>query len=491
MGLSLALNTARSSLQASSTQTAVISRNNAGATDATYSRKIASLVTADGGVRISVRRASDTALFYKMLSTTSNAAGQQAILEGFDKLKYTVGDTSLDQSAAARIGALNAALSQYANKPDDANLGRAVVDRASELATMLNEGATIVQSARKDADTKIAESVSRVNDLLGQFETANRAVVRGTAAGIDISDALDTRDKILTQISEEMGITVSTRENNDMAIYTDSGVTLFEKTPRSVTFSPTNTFTAGAVGTAVYVDGVQITGEGPMPIHSGRLVGLVEVRDEIAVTYQGQLDAIAAGLIDAFAEVDQSSPPVGPKLAGLLTYSGPGAPGMPSGSDLVGLAGMITTNALIDPAKGGKLDYLRDGGTYGNPDYVYNPGGLGGNSAFADRLNGIAANMGADRTFDPDLGLGAPASLQAFSTFSAGWLESGRKAASSEVDYRITLLGHASEALSNATGVNMDDETALMLQVEKSYSASAKLLSVIDEMLRTLLNAVS
>jgi flagellar hook-associated protein 1 len=36
----------------------------------------------------------------------------------------------------------------------------------------------------------------------------------------------------------------------------------------------------------------------------------------------------------------------------------------------------------------------------------------------------------------------------------------------------------------------MDDETALMLQLEKSYSASAKLLSVIDQMLKTLLSVV-
>ena len=58
------------------------------------------------------------------------------------------------------------------------------------------------------------------------------------------------------------------------------------------------------------------------------------------------------------------------------------------------------------------------------------------------------------------------------------------------VEYQTTLLGHASEALSNATDVNMDDETALMLQLEKSYSASAKLLSVIDQMLKTLLGIV-
>jgi flagellar hook-associated protein 1 FlgK len=61
---------------------------------------------------------------------------------------------------------------------------------------------------------------------------------------------------------------------------------------------------------------------------------------------------------------------------------------------------------------------------------------------------------------------------------------------SKQVSYQETLLAQASEALSNATDVNMDDETALMLQLEKSYSASAKLISVINQMLQTLLNSV-
>jgi flagellar hook-associated protein 1 FlgK len=81
-------------------------------------------------------------------------------------------------------------------------------------------------------------------------------------------------------------------------------------------------------------------------------------------------------------------------------------------------------------------------------------------------------------------------SLQDFASSSAGWLEAQRQGASQQVAYQETLLAQASEALSNATDVNMDDETALMLQLEKSYSASAKLISVIDQMLKTLLNAV-
>ncbi|MGO4707443.1 flagellar hook-associated protein FlgK [Microvirga sp. 2MCAF38] len=488
MGLSLALNTARSSLLASSAQMAVVSRNTAGATDPAYSRKIASLVTGGGSARVVVSRATDTALFYKMLATTSGAAGQQAMLAGLDKLKQTVGDTALNTSPAARIGALNAALQHYSKEPDNLILAQAAVSRAKELATSLNEATATIQKTRAEADAGIADSVAKINDLLSQFQVVNQTVVKGTASGIDVSDALDTRDHILAQLSEEMGITAVTRENNDVAIYTDSGVTLFEKLPRTVTFNATSTYSANTVGSAVYIDGVQVTGPGaPMPLREGRIVGLAALRDDVAVSYQGQLDEIARGLIETFAEKDQSAVPTLPDATGLFAYAG--GPGLPAGPALKGLAGSINVNALVDPAQGGTLELLRDGGINGAA-YDYNPGAVGTNAAFSDRLYELADQLAADRAFDPSLGLGATASLTGFAASSASWLEAGRKTASNELDYRTTLLGHASEALSNATGVNTDDETAMMLQLEKSYAASAKLLSVIDEMLRTLLNAV-
>jgi len=491
MGLSLALNTARSSLQASSSQMAVISRNTAGATDPSYSRKVATLITGGGMARVTVSRASDAALFFKMLGTTSTAAGQQAVLSGLERLSQTVGDTALNKSPAAQLSALNSALLLYANKPDNLILARSVIDQATTLATTLNEATGTVQKVREEADAAIAESVSRVKDLLGQFETLNKAVIKGTAAGIDISDELDARDNILAQLSEEMGINVVTRENNDMAIYTDSGVALFDKTPREISFTQTYKYSAVSpvtVGSAVVIDGVPVTGSSPMPLHAGRLVGLVSVRDEITVQYQGQLDEIARGLIEIFAEADQSPPPVDVSRTGLFTYGDsstvPG-PALPDPT-LKGLAGLITVSSRIDPTKGGDPERLRDGGVNG-ADYTYNPGS---NAAFAERLSEIAGKLVADRTFDPATGLGSTMNIQVLAQASAGWLEASRKTASASADYQTTLLGHASDALSNATGVNMDDETALMLQIEKSYSASAKLISVINEMLRVLLNTV-
>ena len=65
-----------------------------------------------------------------------------------------------------------------------------------------------------------------------------------------------------------------------------------------------------------------------------------------------------------------------------------------------------------------------------------------------------------------------------------------RKSVGDDATYSQTLLERSADALSNVNGVNMDDEMTFMLQVERTFSASSKLISTIDDMLKELLMAV-
>jgi len=485
MSLSVAYNTARSSLQASQSQMAIVSRNTAGASDPGYSRKIGALITTDGVARVTVLRASDRALLNKMLETTSDVAMQQSLLEGLQSLSRTIGDPELDESPAARIGALRSALQQYANAPEDTVLARGFVKAANDLATSLNQATSTINAIRQETQVKINESVARINDILTKFKSANDEVMSGSALGRDVSDALDTRDQLIAQLSEEIGVTVVPRADNDIALYTDSGVPLFDRLPRSVKYDAGVALATGKPGGAILIDNVPVTGDSsPMPLSSGSLVGLVKVRDDIAIGFQRQLDDLARGLISAFAETDKTDEGK-EDLAGVFTY--PGGPAIPDPAP-IGLAGSIRVNDAIDPSKGtgGKYDRIRDGGINEDEDYTYSEGV----ASFSGRLYQLIDKLQTDRDFDSGLGLGDRMTLQDFASSSAGWLEAKRQDASQQVSYQQTLLAQASEALSNATDVNMDDETALMLQLEKSYSASAKLIAVINQMLQTLLNSV-
>lgn len=488
MSLSASLDVALSSLATTADQTSIISRNIARAGDSTATRKSAEVITIPGyGVRLSsVNRAVDVSLYKNLLGATSSAADQNAVLAALNQLESTVNDTELDASPAALLQKLNNAIQQYASAPESATAAQTAVSAAKDLANSLNDATNVVQGVRAQADADIANSVDNLNTLLERFGEINSAIVKGTITGADVTDYLDQRDQLLLQISQEIGIKTTTRANNDMAIYTESGVTLFDVSARTVTFQRTSSYAAGTTGNAVYADGVAITGNGAtMSVSSGRINGLVTVRDDLAVTYQSQLDEIARGLIAAFAESDQSAVPSLPDVPGLFTWSG--SPAMPaSGTITPGLAGSISVNAFADPDQGGDAKLLRDGGM-GGVAYVYNSSAA---AAYTDRLQGLIDNMNTAQAFDPAAKLQSSATLASFASSSVGWLEQTRSTASGEAEYRNTLLEQSSDALNKVTGINLDEEMTRMLELERTYQASSKLINAIDTMLNTLISQI-
>jgi flagellar hook-associated protein 1 len=489
MNLTAALESARSSLMTSGIQSSVISRNIAGATATGYSRKLTVLDNHPGaGVYVAaIQRAASSGLYTNVLTATSSSTKQSAIYDGLQKIAAsTVDDPELDQSPTAQLNALKKALQQYANAPDNTTLAQAAVASAKDMATALNQATQTVQSVREGADADMNTSVQNINQLLSQFQSVNTAIVKGTISGDDVTDYLDQRDSIVSKLSQELGVTMSIRPNGDAALYADSGVVLFDKTARTVSFSPTNAYTAGTTGNAVYIDGVPVTGANSvMPLKSGKLAGLAELRDNATVTYQSQLDEVARGLVDAFKEVDQSGAAL-PDVPGLFTY--PGAPAMPASATVsVGLAGLISVAASVDPVQGGNPNLLRDGAISGNAAYQYN---TAGNAGYSTRLQQLIGNMDASQPFDATTQGKPNGSLIDFASSSASWIESQRTAANDNVTYQNTLLDRSTAALSNVNGVNMDDEMSLMLQVERTYSASSKIISTVDEMLQSLLAAV-
>jgi flagellar hook-associated protein 1 len=498
MTLSSAYNIINSSFVATAAQSATIARNITNASTPGYSREIANIVDNPyGGADVaSITREANSALLDQVNSSTSESASQSAISAGLATLAETVSDsaTSTSTTGAAQNGSspsamlanLQSALSTYAADPSNESVGQAVVSAAGDLTNSLNAGAASVQQVREQADSNIAASVATINSLLNQFTQVNATIVSGLQSGADISAAQDSEDSILTQLSQQVGISTTTNTNGSVSIYTDSGVALFQDTPRTLTFTPSPTLTAGVSGNPVMVDGIPITGpSAPMAVQSGALAGLTQLRDTIAPEYQAQLDQISGGLINAFEETDQTGGSA-PALPGLFTF--PGAAGVPSTTQVTGLSSEIEVNPNVDPSQGGNVDLLRDGGISnpGSATYTYN---TTGSTGYSGRIQQLGSAIDAVQSFDPSAGLGVSDSLADYANNSVGWLQAQNQQASDAASYQSSVVSQATSALSNATGVNLDTEMTNMLNIENSYTTSAKLLTTVNDMFSALMSA--
>ncbi|NTJ41358.1 flagellar hook-associated protein FlgK [Agrobacterium larrymoorei] len=484
MSLTSALNTTKATLSNTALQSGVVSTNISSASSSDYNRR-AAITTSNsstGAITVKIERAENTALLKQTLAATSDDAGKQKFLEGMNSLSVVLGGQEYSAAPATYLSALQTAMQSYAGSPSDVTLASAVISASKDVANSLNTSTLALQQLKRDADDEITSTVSKLNQLLSDFEQANNAVGAATAAGTDPNNALDRRESLLKQISGIVGISTAVRPGNDIAIYTTDGTTLFETTARNISFEARpGGYEAGA---KIYIDGVPVRpGEGSNTDAKGTLPALLQLRDQVYPTYQSQLDEIARALVVNFAEKDGSGNPV----AGLFTVPAtsdildtfdydPAAPQL-----LTGLAGLITVapDAAADPNK------LRDGSIAGvtqNADDF---------SGYSDVLYGYIAGMNSQVAFDPRAGTSNNVTLLSFATDSVGWVEEYRSNATTAAETTSAMLSKSKEAYSNVTGVNLDEELIQLLDIEQSYKAAAKLMSTIDELLRTLMEAAN
>lgn len=502
MTLSSTFNILNGSFKAFGVESATIASNVSNANTPGYSKQVANVITSvGGGVFVdSITRDANASLTAQVQSSTSEQAMQNAISNGLTTLAQTVDDSAASTSSSgslqngnspsAALGTFQSAMVNFNADPSNITTAQSAVDAAQKVASSLNTGSQTVAQVRTNADQQINADVNSVNSLLDQFQTINNSIVLGISNGSNVSSLQDNRDKILSQISKNIGITTSTNSNGSMSIYIDSGVTLFEVSAFQLSFQPSGSLSANTQGNQVTVNGQAITGSSSnVAIQSGEIAGLIQLRDSIAPQYQSQLDQISGNLIQAFQETDQSTTNTGlPPLPGLFTS--PGLTSVPQASDYTGLSSTIQVNPSVDASQGGNPMLLRDGGISDTTDsnYTYNTNGY---SSYTDRIQNLIKFLSTNMNFSSSAGLGTSSSISDYANSSVSWLQAANQNASNNAAYQQSLLTQASSALNNATGVNLDSELTNMLSIESSYTTSAKLLTTATSMLQTLISSVN
>ncbi|MGI0524926.1 flagellar hook-associated protein FlgK [Rhizobium giardinii] len=472
MSLASAINTAQTIFTNTGQQTAVVSKNIANSSNGDYVRRLAMMgVNSEGQYYVKIQRAQDDALFKQTISSISQSSAQSRLLDGLQTIQSVFGGDEYPSSPSNYLATFRSSLQTYAASPGNITIASSTVADAKDLANSISTSATAVQEVRADADKEILEQVGTLNELLSKFETINNQIVGALATGADASDALDQRDKLLKSMAEIVGISTVTRSNMDTVIYSADGTVLFETIPRNVTFTPTSNYDATVTGNPILVDGIAIkAGTGGNTSAEGTLASLLQLRDDLAPKIQSQLDEMARGLVTMFQE--NGAP-------GLFVWSGTTVPA--AGTITAGIASSLAVNPAAEADPTTLRDGTVNGGASSNPT---------ASSGYTELLDSYIVAMDTPMSFDTAADLGGTATIMTYASSSIGWLEQLRKSATTADENKSVMLAQTQQALSNATGVSLDEELALMLDLEQSYKASAKLLSTVDEMLTTLLDSV-
>jgi len=314
MSLSQALSTSVSGLRTTQAALSLVAANVANAQTPGYVRKTLQQTAVSAGstgvgVRVAaINRELDLYVQRQLRIETSGGTYADLRAEFYQRLQRVYGEPGAPNSLEAVFNKLTEALQTLATSPESMSARSIVLSSAQVMAQQLNGMTSDIQALRADAERGLSDVTASANNAMAQIANINRQLATTTAQDASAAALLDQRDAYIAQLSELMDISVVNADNNQVNVFTNSGLQLVGTQAAQLTFNAQGTIMPGShwdadptkstVGTLMLAmpHGGQFDLIANHSIRAGQIAAYIDMRDNVLVQAQAQLDEIAAGL---------------------------------------------------------------------------------------------------------------------------------------------------------------------------------------------------
>jgi flagellar hook-associated protein 1 len=324
-------------------------------------------------------------------------------------------------------------------------------DDMSARAEVRAQGITVASSFRDlneklrweaaNIDSTITGDVEEINQLARQASELNRSITVAMGEGRQPNDLLDQRDQIFSRLAELTGATLITPETGQPILALNGKALVQGDLANQLTVARNAN---GYLEVRWQDDNTQVT------IDGGQLGGKFQVRDQLIPTYLDQLDEMASTLVTQ---------------VNTLHASGYGLDGSTDVNFFT--AGSTAGNITVDAA------ILEDSRKIA--------------AATIDDAAGdgsIAAQI-ADLSDQPIMPNGQTVN-QVWQFFLSKVGTDVKQAGDNQSTY-TALYDQLFAQQQSLSGVSLDEESAMMVQYQHAYDAAARVLSIADQLMQTVI----
>jgi flagellar hook-associated protein 1 FlgK len=328
------------------------------------------------------------------------------------------------------------------DNPTNTSVRRQLLDSAKELASSINTRYAQIESIRSEQDLRINQSIQEINLIAENIAGLNREISRILSIGDSPNDLLDARDVALDRLSEIAGATSFKQENGEVSVSINGHILVggHETYKLHTEIDPTNE----NLTKIVWSDGKN------MVPTSGELAGIIEARDTIFEDQRIGLNALSMMLKDQVNAIHFNGYGLDNSTQ-LNFFEGTNAGNFKVNDDLENVSKIALSSAVDEPGNneiGRAIFKLRTTATMNSDTMTFS-------QYYNDQISKLGLTVQRAKTNARDRSLVAQA------------LVSQREA---------------------VTGVSLNEEAANIAKSQKAYEAAARVISVIDEMLNTVIN---
>ena len=374
---------------------------------------------------------------------------QNSLLGHFDQLTSVLGSVEPNFSANGTTGIPNAinnlfaGFSALSTNPNDTSARQSVIDQANELAKSFNTAASNLGSVQSNARQQISSQVDSINHLASLVQAYNTSQASNAAGvGAPIVDAKlhDT----LEQLSGYANVQALTQNDGSITLLLDGQTPLVVgKTQYNISAD----ITSGPTAAIRDSNGADITSL----VSGGNLGGSLEAVNQSIPSYQNGLNQLAQGIADSVNTA---------LAAGVDTNGNAGAP-------------LFSYNASTDAASSIAVTGITP------PELAAASAGAGGGNGNALALSALG-NSPALNGFT-------------FTTFYGNLSATvGRDVANAKDSQAVQtqLLAQARSHRTSISGVSLDEEAVRLVEFQRAYEATAKMVTVLDQLSLDTINMI-
>jgi flagellar hook-associated protein 1 FlgK len=366
---------------------------------------------------------------------------QQGALNGFVGAMSQVESlfSDVDNGIGAKLDAFFNGITGLSADPSSVPQRQNVLIAAGNLADAFRATAQNVTGLQHTLDTGIDQGVAEVNQLAGNIASLNTEVTRLEKLGGDASTFEDQRTQLILKLSQQIDVSVI-QSDDGLTLTTGSGAPLVVG---SQSYS-LHTVLDASGRRSVFSSETDITSQ----ITGGNIGGLLRARDQGIASVLADLNALASSLATSLNDANRNG----------LDLDGA------AGGDIFAAPTVLNAAAnfsviMTDPRK---LAASSDGTVGDNANLasftaVRNSPCVAGRQPL-DFYSGIVSGIGNDVA-----------------------------TAKADGDAAGLVLRQLENQRGAVSGVSLDEEAANLVRFQRAFEASARVVSVVDQMLQTLL----
>lgn len=349
---------------------------------------------------------------------------------------------------------------ELANNPESLATRTMVKESAEFLTKDFKRVHTQLSEIQKDADFRIQTKVEEINQITKEIASLNEKIQTVELNGVPANDERDRRDLLIKDLSQKVNIRYSEGDSGALTITAGSNAVLVSgHSSRDLYVSPTEAREGKQEGNFDIF--YKATEEGsPIMVtkqfDGGEIGGLLKVRDGTINRLKSDMDTIAYTLAK---EVNMAH------LAGYDQYSQKAGLFFEMPQTVEGAAASLKVNEAIST-------------NVGKIAAAAQPGSPGDN-----RIANILSSLQYKKTLGEGSG-----TIDDFYSSIVGQVGIEAQRSNSDLSSQKDILGQLKNIRESISGVSLDEETTKMIEYQKSFDASARLIRTADEMMDTVLN---